>query len=63
MAYPVLLVAGVPAALPGADRNGVFFCVEGLGPLLLGGFMADGPEFVLPKLPISGSEMPPPVTA
>ena len=38
-----------------AYLSGVFFWLD-LGPLL-GGFMAFGPEFALPKLPISGSLM------
>ena len=45
-------VSCAPLVAP-ACLNGVFFWLD-LGPLL-GGFMAFGPEFALPKLPISGS--------
>ena len=47
-------VVGIAALVAPAYLNGVFFWVD-FGPPLLGGFMADGPEFALPKLPISGS--------
>ena len=40
--------------VPPCALMGVFFCVD-FAPPLLGGFMADGPEFALFRLSISGS--------
>ena len=50
----VVAVVTWAALVPPTERNGVFFWFD-LGPELLGGFIADGPELLLPRLPISGS--------